>query len=173
MFPGRPLAIAFGFHTGAVDQEMQGTRAGAVGDVNGQRLLAAAKGAEVWHRPAQPGKLKQAGNHTGGLPQRQSEESLQCQAGLDRGVGEHGLTPALAGRTGQPLGLGIEPDRQRSAPRQGKVVVVPVSGAVGRGLRSAHADQLPCWIHKVNPSSHLRNKASAMCEKAIKRRDCR
>jgi hypothetical protein len=29
-----------------------------------------------------------------------------------------------------------------------------------RGLRPAHADQLPCWIHKVNPSPDLRNKAA-------------
>jgi|GEM_PF-2224461 len=74
-----------------------GTRAGAIGDVDGQGLLATTKGAEVWHRPVKPGKLKQTGDQPGGLPKWQPEERLQRQAGLDRGIGEHRLTPALDG----------------------------------------------------------------------------
>src|SRR3990167_7323930 len=155
----QPLAIAFGFHACAVDQEVQGTGAGAVGNMDCQGLLAAAKGAVVRHRPIQPGKPQKARHHTCRLPQWQPEERLQRQAYLDCGVGEHGLTPAPAGRRGQPLCLGIEPDRQRSAPSQRLVVVMPVRGAVDGGLRFAHAYQLPRWIHRVNPPSHLRNKA--------------
>jgi hypothetical protein len=118
MFLGQPLTIAFGFHAGAVDQQVQGTSAGPVGDVDGQGLLATAKRAEVRHRTVEPGKLKQARHHPGGLPKRQAEERLQRQTRLDRGVGEHRLTATPAGRRSKPLRLGIEPDRQRSAPRQ-------------------------------------------------------
>ncbi len=111
VFLCRPLAVACRLHTGAVDQEVQRTGAGTVGDVDGQGLLAAAQCAEVRHRPIQTGQFQKACHHPCRLPKRQSEERLQRQAGLDRGVGENGLPPALAGRRGQPLGLGIEPDR--------------------------------------------------------------
>jgi hypothetical protein len=36
---------------------------------------------------------------------------------------------------------------------------MPVRGAVGGGLRSAHTAYLTDWIRKLNPSQHLRNKA--------------
>ncbi len=71
--PSQPITIAFGFHTGAVDQEVQGTRAGSVRDVDGQSVLATAKGAEVRHRPVQPGKLRQARHHAGRLPTWQAK----------------------------------------------------------------------------------------------------
>ena len=45
---------------------------------------------------------------------------------------------APAGRQGKPLRLWIEPNRQRSAPRKCRVVVMRVRGAVGGGLRSAY-----------------------------------
>lgn len=112
---------------------------GRVGNMHRQGLLAAAKGAVARHRPIQPSKLQKARHHTCRLPQWQTEMRLQRQACLDCGVGEHGLTPAPASRRGQPLRLGIEPDRQRSTHRQRLVVGMPVRGAVGRGLRSAHA----------------------------------
>ncbi len=127
------------------------------------------KGAEVRHRPIQSGQVKQTCHHPGGLPQRQPEERLQRQAGLDRGIGEDRLTPALAGRRGQTLRLRIEPDRRRSALRQRRVIVMPVRGAVGGGLRFAHAHQLPRWIHKVNPSSHLCNSAGRTPERVFSR----
>lgn len=44
VFLGQPLAIALSLHTGAVDQQVQGAGAGAIGDVDDQGLLAAAKG---------------------------------------------------------------------------------------------------------------------------------
>jgi hypothetical protein len=58
VFLDQPRAIAPGLHTCAVDQQVQGAGAGAVGDVDGQALLAAAKGADVWDRPIQPGKIE-------------------------------------------------------------------------------------------------------------------
>ena len=45
--------------------------------------------------------------------------------------GERRLTPALARRRGQPLRLRLEPDRQRSTPRQRRVVVMPGRGGGG------------------------------------------
>lgn len=58
---------------------------------------------------------------------------------------------------------------QQPAPRQRRVVVMPVRGAARGGLRSAHVDQLQRAIHGVNPSSHGRNEAS----KTARTRACR
>ena len=98
------------------------------------------------------GPVRQARHHSGRLPQRQPEERLQRRASPDRCVREDGLPPALAGRFGKPLRLWIEAalrrlptigcrsrDRQRSALGQRGVAIVSVRGAVGSGLRSAHA----------------------------------
>ena len=80
MFLGQPLAVTFGLHTRAVDEQMQGASVGAIGNVDRQGLLASAQCAEIRHRPIQLGKLKQTGDHTSGLPQWQSEPRLQRQA---------------------------------------------------------------------------------------------
>lgn len=63
VFPGQPLAVACHLHPGAVDQQVQATRAGAARDLGGQGLPAAARGAEARHRPARPGQIRQAGDH--------------------------------------------------------------------------------------------------------------
>lgn len=109
---GQPIAIAFSFYARAVNQHMQGAGAGTTGDVDNQGLLAAAKGSEVRYRSIKSGKIKQTCHHPDRSPQRQSEERLQRQAGLDRCIGKDGLTTAPADRCGQPLCLRIEPDRQ-------------------------------------------------------------
>lgn len=54
MFLGKPLAIAFGFYTGAVDQQAQRSGAGTKGDTDRQRLLPTTERAEVGHRPIDP-----------------------------------------------------------------------------------------------------------------------
>ena len=78
---------------------------------------------------------------------------------LDRGIAVGRLAPALAGGGGLPGNRGIEPDRQRAAALQRVVVARPVSGLVGRWCGSAHPDRLPRWIHEVNPSQNLCNRA--------------
>ena len=80
--------------------------------MNGQGFLTAAQRSEVRHRPIEPGKTKQPGDQSRGLSQRQSEERLQPQAGLDRGVRGDRLTPAPAGRRGQRSCIEIKPDRK-------------------------------------------------------------
>jgi hypothetical protein len=46
------------------------------------------------------------------LPERQPKHRFQDHAGLDRRIGKHGFTAALAGTRGQLLHLKIEPDQQ-------------------------------------------------------------
>ena len=58
MFLRKPLAFALGFDPGAVDQEVQRTGAGPIGNGDVQAFLAARQRAEVRHRPIEPGKLK-------------------------------------------------------------------------------------------------------------------
>jgi len=55
--------------------------------------------------------------------------------------------------------LGVEPDRQRTPALEHFIVGWPVPGLVGRWCWFAHADQLPRWIHKMNPSRDLCNRA--------------
>jgi len=53
----------------------------------------------------------------------------------------------------------VDQQVQRAAALERLVVGGPVPGLVGRGCRSAHAFQLPRWIHKMNPSRGLCNRA--------------
>ena len=69
------------------------------------------------------------------------------------------LSPALASRRGLPRHGGVEPDRQRAAALERLVIGGPVPGLVDRGCRSAHAVKLPRWIHEMNPSRDLCNRA--------------
>ena len=62
-----------------------------------------------------------------------------------------GLTPTLAGGRSVPGHGGIEPDRQQAAALERFVIGGPVPGLVGGGCGSAHAAQLPRWIHEMNP----------------------
>ena len=56
----------------------------------------------------------------------------------------------------------------RAAALERFIVARPVPRPVGRRCRSAHADQLPRWIHEMNPSRDLCNRAgqrqSSFCE---------
>ncbi|SLN51146.1 hypothetical protein ROA7023_02235 [Roseisalinus antarcticus] len=79
-------------------------------------------------------------------------------------VGLPAATPAC--RHGMPAHLGAEPDRQRGREatrlsafasvlepmtHQWLTIGRPGPGPAGRGCRSAHTAQLPCWIHEMNP----------------------
>lgn len=99
VFLGKPLTVPLGLDPGAVDQQVQSTRARAIGDQDGQMFLAAAQRADIRHGPIKPGQVQQACHHPGRLPQRQPKEHHQRQAGLDRSVGEDGRRPRL------PVGL--------------------------------------------------------------------
>jgi len=81
------------------------------------------------------------------------------KAGLDGGVAVGLLAATPACRRGLPAHLGVEPDRQRAPALERFVIGRPIRGLVGRGCRSAHPSQLPCWIRKMNPSRDLCNKA--------------
>jgi EPS-associated MarR family transcriptional regulator len=50
-------------------------------------------------------------------------------------------------------------DRQRASALERFVIGWPISGLVGWRGRSAHASQLPRWIHEMNPSPGLCNRA--------------
>lgn len=63
----------------------------------------------------QPGRPQQALNETRGLPERQTKQNLQGQAGLDRCIAEIMLTRSLARWRRRPGHLRIKPNRQRSA----------------------------------------------------------
>ena len=84
-----PLPFTLGLDPGAVDQDAR-PRAGSKGDGDGQTFLAARQGAEVRHRPIEPGKLQQARHQPGRLLRRQPKQRLQRQARLNCGVGNRG-----------------------------------------------------------------------------------
>lgn len=148
---GVPLPFALDLDPGAVDQQVQGAVRAAVGDVHLQGLLAPRQGAEVGHCPVQAYQPQQALDEPGRLPERHAEEDLYGQTGLDGCVAVIALSATLASGRGFPSHGGVEPDRQRATALERLVVGGPVPGLVGRGCRSAHADQLPRWIHKMNP----------------------
>lgn len=61
-----------------------------------------------------------------------------------------------------PFHLRIQPNRQGTALLQRRVVRRPVPGLALRRGPTAHACQLPRWIHTGYPSPHLCNKAADM-----------
>ena len=175
MLAGVPLAFALDLDPGAVDQQVQRALRTAIGNVDLQALLTAAEGAEVRHRPVQVDQVQQALNEPGRLAKRHAEQHLHGQAGLDRGIAIVGLSTAPAGRRSLPDHGGIKPalrrlqaiayrpmDRQRPAALERLIIRGPVLGLVGGGCRSAHAAQLPHWIHEMNPSQDLWNRAPSM-----------
>ncbi len=124
-----------------------------------QALLAAAEGAKVRHRPIQVDQPQQALDEPGRLPECHADQHLRRQAGLDRGIAIVRLPATFCGGPRLPDHGGIKPDRQRAAALERLVVVRQVPGLVGGGCRSAHAVQLPRWIHKMNPAWDLCNRA--------------
>ena len=169
---GVPLAFALDLDPGAVNQQVQRTLRSTKGDVDLQGLLAAAQRAEVRHSPVQANQVQQALDEASRLAQRHAEKHLHRQTGLDRGIAIVRLPATFSGGLRPPDHGGIEPalrrlkaiacrpmDRQRTAALERCVVVRPVPGLAGGGCGSAHAAQLPHWIHKMNPSRDLCNRA--------------
>ena len=154
-----PLAFSLDLDTGAIDQQMQRPLGAPIEDVDGQGLLAAGQCAEVGHSPIETDQLQQALDEPGRLPQCHPEQHLHRQARLDGGITVSLLSATPACRRGVPAHLWVEPDRQRASALERFIIGWPVFGLVGRGRRSAHATQLPCWIHEMNPSQDLFNRA--------------
>ena len=156
-----PLAFALDLDLDAraVVQQMQRAVRAAIGDAHLQGLLAPRQRAEVRHRPVKADQTHQALDEPCSLAERHPKQHLHCQAGLDGGIAVVGLPPTLPGRRSFPGHRRVEPDGQRATALQRFVVGGPVLGLVGRGCASAHAAQLPRWIHEMNPSNELCNRA--------------
>ena len=145
-----PFALAPDLDPGTVDQQAQRAARAAVGQLHSQRLLPPAERREVRHRPIKTCQLHQARHEARRLTERQAEEHLHRQAGLDHSVAVGRLRAAL-GRGGRlPRRRRIEPDGQRAASKQRGVVAGPVEGAVAGGRRLRHDAQLCRWTHDVN-----------------------
>src|SRR6056297_953290 len=117
--------------------------------------LAPAQSAEIRHRPLEADQPQKALDEACGLPEGHAEEDPHRQARLDRGIAILRLPASLAGRRRHPDHVRIEPDRQGAALLQRFVAGRPVLGLGARRDGSAHAGQLPRWIHEMNPSPGL------------------
>lgn len=155
-----PLSFTFHLDAGAVDEQVKPAVGAPIRDGDVQGLLATRQGAEVRHGPAKAGQFQQARNEPYRLAEWQPDEDLEGQAGLDRGVAIGLLATATPGRYRLPLHRGIEPDGQRSALPQRMIVALPVGRLVCRLRRSAHVEQLACWIHEMNPHGFAQQRAS-------------
>ena len=109
------VQLAFTLHldAGAVGQLVQRALRAAVGDVDLQGILAAARCADVRHRPVQVDQVQQTFDETCSLPECNAEQHLHGQAGLDSGIVVVGLSVPLSGWRSLPDDGGIEPDGQQ------------------------------------------------------------
>ncbi len=111
--------------------------------------------------------MQQALNEPGRLPECHAEQHLHRQASLDGGIAVGLLSATFATRCSIPDHLWVKPalrrllaiayqptDRQRPTALERFIIGRPVRGLVSRVYVSAHASQLPCWIHEMNPSPH-------------------
>ena len=101
------------------------------------------------------------------LPERHAEKNLHRQASLDRRIAVVGLSTAFAGRHSLPCHGGIKLDRKRATALERFVIGWPIPGLVGGGHGSAHAHHLPHWIHEMNPSRDLCNRADLAMKRAL------
>ena len=161
MLAGSPLAFALNLDAGAVDQEVQRPLRSTIGDVDLQRLLAAAERAEVGHRPLQADQPQEALDEPSSpwspgpvafawidLPERDAEQHLHRAAGLNGRVVMKTI-PRIVFRSCSPPGSGCRPrlpvgaasqimvgsNQIVSAPRRLSASLRgrPVPGLVGRG----------------------------------------
>lgn len=116
-----------------LSQQLKRARAGAVGQLHIQCLLAPTHGAEVGHFPIQLRQPQQPLNQTQTLAQSQVEQALDAQAELDRCRAENLLAPPLVnGQQRVPAHVFVQSDRQRPPVLDGGVVLGPVRGLVAR-----------------------------------------
>ena len=155
-----PLAFVLNPDASAVDKQVQRLFGATIRDVDGECLLAAAQRAKVGHRPFKPDQAQQAFDEPGRLPQRHAEQHLHCRVSLIGRIAVSLPATTLSCRRGLPDHLGIEPDSQRAPALERLIVGWPVLGLASRGCVSAHASQLTCWIHEMNPAENLCDKAT-------------
>src|SRR6056297_2303711 len=157
MLAGLPLTFALRLDAGAVDQKVQRPLRAPVGNTHSQGFPAPARAVlkSGTARPVEADQPQKALDDPRGLPAGHAEEDFHRQACLDRGIAILWLPASLAGGRWHPDHVRIEPDRQGAALLQRFVVGRPVPGLVARRDGSAHAGQLPRWIHEMNPSPSL------------------
>jgi len=83
-------------------------------------------------------------------------------ARVDSGVAVVPLAATLVCRRGLSAHLAIEPDCQRAPAFKRFIVGWSVPSMVGWRYVSAHACQLPCWFHEMNPSQDVSNRANGV-----------
>jgi hypothetical protein len=147
---GAPFAFALDLGASAVDQLVQRPLWAPVGDVDNQGLLAARQRAEVGNRPVEANQPQQALNVPGRLPERHAEQHLHRQADLNDSIAVGLLAATPARQHAIPADNAVEPDHQRAPALKRFTMGRPVPDPVGRGSGSAHADQIPRWIHEMN-----------------------
>lgn len=112
---GFPFTFAQDLYAGAINQEVQASRTRPVRNHHLKVLLPSAQGTEIRHRPIQLGHFQQAGDRSGGLPQRQAEQTLDHEAELDGRIRKGVGAATFAAPTGKPSHIGVKPDQQRTA----------------------------------------------------------
>lgn len=152
MLAGLPFAIAEKLDAGTVHEQVQRPVGTAIRDLNRQGLLPPAQRGVIGNGPVQPRQAQETGNHSGGLPERQLEEHLDRKAELDRRAREDRRAPRSALMRREPGHLLVQPDQQRAALLQRRIVAGPVRRAVAGGFWFRHTDHLTAWIREVNPA---------------------
>ena len=116
----------------------------------------------IGNGPVQAAQAQEAGDHPGGLPERQLEQHLDRQAELDRRVREDRRAPRAPAMRREPGHLLVQPDQQRPALLERMIVAGPVRSAIAGSCGLAHPSRLTAWIHAVNPSQ------DEFCNNALK-----
>ena len=163
-----PFAFTEEIDARAVHQLMPRILTGAVAQLHLQVFLVTTEGAEIWHRPLQLGHLQQTLHHAKRLAQRLVKKALDAQAELDRCIREKLLAPTLAAGLSQTAHFSVQPDRQRSACLERRVVLRPIYRAVAWPslIRAAYLLQRgiyatkPRYPQQPNPDSFLHFSAA-------------
>lgn len=106
-------------------------------------LLAPAKDVEVGRLPVQASELEQALRHAQCLAQGQIEQTLDGQAELNRRLAVHRAPSPLAAVTTVLAHFLVQPDEQRAARLQRRVVVYPIGRSVPWFCKGSHSLSLP------------------------------
>jgi hypothetical protein len=122
-------------------------------------LLAPANGAEVRHLPVQASEFEQALRHAHRLAQGQIEQALDGPAKVDRRLAVLRGPAPLATGTALPAHVLVQPDEQRAARLQRRVVVFPIGRSVLCFCWGSHALSLPRAQGSTAERPYLCNKA--------------
>lgn len=146
-----PFPVAKELDASAVHQKVQWSVGTAIGDLNLEGFLSAARRRDVRNGPVQPGQAQEARDHRGGLPERQLEQNLDRQAELDRGIRKDRWASLASLMRCVPGHLLVQIDQQRLALPKRIVAGGPVRPEMAGGFELARAVRLTAWIRNVNP----------------------